>query len=97
LEVLNMNDHIFKYEIPIQDEIIEINLPKSYALLDIQSQGDKICMWCLIDTHEEFVTRKFVVIGTGWKIDIKEDLCFMKTVQMANGLVWHIFRFKENE
>lgn len=36
-------------------------------------------------------TYKFVVQGTGWRIHDVEGLCFVKTVHIPSGLVWHVF------
>lgn len=91
--------HIFKYEIPITDDIITIEVPENYAICDIQNQGDKIVMWCVIDIHAKLVKRHFKIIGTGHQITDIENLFFLRTVKMPNGLVWHIFEVScsENE
>ncbi len=86
--------HIFKYEIPITDEIIELDMPDNNALCDIQAQGDKIMAWCVVDIHAKLVKRKFKVVGTGHQFKI-DELYFLRTVQMPNGLVWHIFEVEK--
>lgn len=93
-----MIGHIFKYEIPITDEIVCMELPDKYGLCDIQNQGDKIYMWAVIDTHAPLIKRYFKVIGTGHQITGIEHLYFLRTIAMPNGLVWHIFEVeKPNE
>jgi len=86
-----MIGHIFKYELPIIGEVFELKLPKDCVICDIQLQGSMIFLWAIVVTHAEFVTRKFLIVGTGWKLDDVELMYFMKTVQMPNGLVWHVF------
>lgn len=86
-----MITHIFKYEIPITDEIIEMELPEYFILCDIQCVNNKIYMWGMIDIHAELVKRFFKIIGTGLQIKEVGDLLFLKTIIMPNGLVWHIF------
>ena len=86
-----MNKHIFKYELPITNYSIELELPKNYAICDIQSIDDKIYLWALIDIHQEKEKIYFKMFGTGHKILNFELLYFIKTVVMANKLVWHIF------
>ena len=86
-----MDVHIFKYEIPITDEVIAMELPDNYALCDIQTQDDKIYMWCVVDVHANLVKRHFKIVGTGHQITEIEIMYFLRTVQMPNGLVWHIF------
>jgi hypothetical protein len=87
--------HIFKYEIPITDEIIAMELPDNYGLCDIQNQGDKIYMWCVIDIHAKLVKRFFKIVGTGHQITGIEALYFLRTIVLPNGLVWHIFEVED--
>ena len=86
-----MNGHIFKYEIPITDEIICMGLPDNSMLCDVNNQGDKIYMWAAVDIHVTLVKRYFKIVGTGHQITGIEFLHFLRTVHMPNGLVWHIF------
>jgi hypothetical protein len=92
-----MITHIFKYEIPITDEIITMELPDNFALCDINNQGDKIYMWCVVDVHANLVKRHFKIVGTGHQIKGINDLFFLKTVVMPNGLVWHIFSVDKDD
>lgn len=87
-----MNAYIFKYEIPITDEIISIELSENSGLCDINVQDDKIYMWCIVDIHAPIFKQYFKIFGTGHQIIDCENLIFLKTVHMPNGLVWHIFK-----
>lgn len=92
-----MIGHIFKYPIagsPLAGEVIELKLPKGCAVCDIQAQGGMVCLWAIVDIHAELETRKFKLIGTGWQIDDIEKIYFVKTVQMPEGYVWHVFEVK---
>jgi hypothetical protein len=91
-----MIGHVFKYEIPVKDEIIEIQLPEHYKFCDIQAQGDGIFMWCMVDIHAPLITKRFRVFGTGHKIFNAENHLFIKTVQLNHmPLVFHIFEVME--
>ncbi len=91
-----MIGHIFKYQIPISDNVVEIELPEHHQYCDIQEQGESIFLWCMVDIHAPLVKKKFRVFGTGHKIDNAEDYYFIKTVQMNNsGFVWHVFEVIE--
>ncbi len=90
-----MIGHIFKYEIPITDEIVCMELPDKYGLCDIQNQGDKIYMWAVIDIRIKKIKRYFKIVGTGHLITDIENLYFLRTLVMPNGLVWHIFEVNE--
>jgi hypothetical protein len=92
-----MNTHIFKYEIPLTDEIITLNLPKNFQFCDIQEQNNALMMWGAVDPHTGFKSIRFKIFGTGWKIENLNELFFLKTVVMKNGYVWHIFQVRINE
>ena len=86
-----MNAYIYKYEIPLTDEIIEMEIHDNYALCEVGQQDGKLFMWCVVDIHAKLVKRYFKIVGTGHKIEGIENLCFLRTIQMPNGLVWHLF------
>lgn len=90
-----MNAHVFKYEIPITDEVIQLDLPENSNLCDVHNQGDKIYMWCIVDMHTKIKKRYFKIVGTGHQIRGIENLSFLRTVHMPNGLVWHIFEVQD--
>lgn len=92
-----MIKHVFKYPINFADEagkVIEIQMPVGSAICEVNHQDDCIFLWALVDTHAPLEPHKFVVHGTGWKIDDAENLLFLKTVHMPSGLVWHVFMVK---
>ena len=86
--------HIFKYEIPLTDELIKIEMPEKYSICDINNQGDNLFLWAKVDIHASLMTSKFKIFGTGHKIDNCETAIFPKSVHMPNGLVWHVFAVK---
>lgn len=68
-------------------------------ILSVHEQNDKIQMWFLtpvprVETHGD-VQRSFIVVGTGWKIDLAPNWKikqFIGTVHMEEGmLVFHVF------
>lgn len=89
---MTTNNYIFKYEIPFKDEsVVQIDLPENAAICDLAYQeGSGVMMWALIDKNANFEKRKFVVFGTGWRIDDIENFFYLKTIQF-HGFVWHIF------
>ena len=87
-----MIGHIYKYQIPITDHIIEIELPDNSKCCDIQSQNNSIYMWCMVDINAPLIKRRYKIFGTGHTIENVENLHFLKTVQLENiGLVFHVF------
>lgn len=87
-----MNLQILKYPLPqIIGEIIEVEMPDRWAICDINHQGDELFLWANVDTDEPVTANKFIIYGTGWEIRDMENLSFLKTVHMPNGMVWHVF------
>ena len=85
---------IYKYELPQGGE-------KAYTgrfnqFLKAGEQDGKLVLWTenFLDESEPTDTISFLVTGTGWKY-IKtisgSSLKYIDTVQMSDGLVWHIF------
>jgi len=80
---------IYKYPIPVQDEVV-IELPKGSEILTIQMQKAEPCMWVLCNPEAIKVRRFFYLYGTG--MEVKEGLNYLGTFQMLNGgLVFHLF------
>ena len=85
---------IYKYELPQGGE-------KEYTgsfnqFLKAGEQDGKLVLWAenFLDESEPVDTISFVVIGTGWnyiKTVSGSHLQYIDTVQMSDGLVWHIF------
>lgn len=91
-----MIGHVYKYEIPISDTIVEVELPEHHEYCDIQAQGDRIFIWCMVDINAPLITKRFKVFGTGHPIDNAEDYYFIKTVQLnMSPLVFHVFEVIE--
>ena len=83
---------IFKYELKVVDEQ-DLILPDGFKILSVQNQGERITLWALVDDSavcpKSHVT--FHIFGTGHLIlDYIADN-YVSTVQMGNGLVWHVF------
>lgn len=91
-----MNAHIYKYQLPITDHVIEIELPEHHEYCDIQSQNESIHLWCMVNPHAPLVKKRFKIFATGQEIESPENYYFIKTVQIHNGaLVFHVFEVME--
>lgn len=81
---------IFKYDLEITD-MQTLGLPKKAQILTVQFQGDKLCLWALVNPENSIEQRIFILVGTGHIINAK-DLSYIGTVQHHVGkLVWHVF------
>lgn len=89
---------ILKYPVKNNGMITSI-ICHRYRLLDIQLQGDDLVCW--IETRDNYpeTTTKLISIGTGLEIstDLINSLSYFKTVQDADGYVWHFYEVSNNE
>jgi len=83
---------IFKYALPIQDEV-DLSLPKGSKILRIECQGNEPKVWAMVPRPPEYVPneiRKIKIFGTGPQFSIPEHLDYLATFQHQN-FVWHVF------
>lgn len=78
---------IRKYELEITDEQT-IKMPIRSKFLHAGDQNNRLVIWCDVDTDTKMTSRTYLVIGTG--SPLPEYGIYLATVQMPNGLVWHI-------
>jgi len=67
-----------------------IQVPTGAEWLHVGEQADELYVWALVDTKAPYETRTFTIVGTGW-VEAAITGRHVGTVQMANGLVWHVF------
>jgi hypothetical protein len=94
-------EKIFKYELEIKDEQF-INMPSMHRILSVQEQNGKLCLWAIVEEGNKMCNQKILICGTG---NLLSDgligfsygapygfmINFIGTVQMPDGLVWHVF------
>ena len=83
---------IYKYELSITDFQF-INLPRNAVILHVGEQGDaQLYLWALVVPERHIEKRVIRIVGTGHPLeDDISDETHLGTVQMSNGLVWHVF------
>lgn len=82
---------IWKYPLATADRQV-VPVPEGARFLHLGVQGHVPTMWLLVDPEaprEDWVVR---ILGTGWEPVDTGSLGHLGTVQMGNGLVWHLFR-----
>jgi hypothetical protein len=82
---------IYKYEIPISDELVNLEMPRNYEFLSVQNQNDKCVLWAEIDTEQRLSKETFWVVGTGHDMNKYYSASYLGTVQIRE-LVWHIYK-----
>ncbi len=83
---------IHKFVLEITDSQY-VDLPADARPLHLGEQDGRLCLWASVETSSGTVCRHVRVVGTGHPMDdIHDDnFCYLGTVQMASGLVWHAF------
>ena len=84
---------IFKYLLEQDPTALQyVEMPANATMLHVGEQHGELYVWALVNPDATTVKYKFFVLGTGVDIGHLEMVCnFQGSVQMQNGLVWHIF------
>ena len=82
---------IWKYKLDNKPEM----MPEGSQFLDAQMQNGCMCVWFLVDTTKNMVNRDIRVYMTGEPLP-DDNGKHVSTVQ-ADGFVFHVFDFGENE
>ena len=81
---------IFKYSVDYSDTF-DLDLPKHWVFLHVDTQGDEPFMWLLVDPEDEVERHTFYVRSTGQPFTGQEG-DYLGTFLLANGtLVFHLF------
>ena len=80
---------ILKYRLT-PDHPCHVTMPQGAQLLHAGAQDGAVFVWALVRGENVAEDRRFHVYGTGHTID-QADLIHVGTLQMQNGLVWHVF------
>ena len=87
---------IYKYHLDLSkidsDALIQIDTPSTFKVLSVQPQGDDLMMWAMVSPDGQITRHYFEIIGTGHTIQRRPytKRHYHGTVQMPNGLVWHV-------
>lgn len=83
---------VWKFPIDPSD-VIEVDMPEGAHVLTVQTQGDQVCMWALVNPDRPTERRFFRMAGTGHPIDEELGaLIWIGTFQLHGGrLVFHLF------
>lgn len=89
---------IFKYKLKVEDKQ-RLSIPMDAEILSIQTQGNDVCLWALVDPG--MVEQEVVIfcVGTGHDFWIDKEANYphhLGTVQQG-VLVWHFFTFRSTQ
>lgn len=89
---------VYKYLITNPDDVVQIKMPESAAILSVQMQRGDMCVWALVDPKTRTMSRYFRLAGTGHDIDWVDGMVHRGTFQMHGGeLVFHLFEYTKGE
>lgn len=83
-----------------QQQILEgkvvINVPKNSTISDFLRAGvqdGKLTVWYMVWKEDpiQASNRLISIVGTGHEHGVLSKACYIDTVQMPDGLVWHLF------
>ena len=81
---------VWKWEFPITDHPQTVPMPHAAVpvAVQIQGEGESICLWAEVWPDAPRVARRFAVHGTGHPIRVSER--HIGTAQ-DGALVWHLY------
>lgn len=80
---------IHKY--PLLQDLLEVQ-GTIHKILKVGEQNGELVIWIMVDDEGETETLNVYIVGTGHKVPGElTGFDFFDTVQMQNGLVWHVF------
>lgn len=82
---------IWKYDVPIADEII-VDMPYESKVLTVQMQRGRPVIWALVHERWPEEQRRFRWVGTGHPMASDDDITYVGSVQLSDGdFVFHLF------
>lgn len=82
---------IWKFSLDATDTV---KIPITHRIISVGEQDGHITLWAIVDPGSRIIDKTFLVVGTGdrgWRMDGIMQRNFVGTVQMEDGLVWHVF------
>lgn len=80
---------VFKYPVHVDDYML-INLPAGAKPLHFNMQGERLCLWALVDPLAHQAQYAFRMVGTGQYVEAGGE--YINTLLMHGGqLVFHFF------
>lgn len=81
---------IWKYELRITD-VQSVDLPGGSTPLSVGEQNGRLVLWAVVEPEARRWPYSIRIVGTGNPFPDANECYLIGTVQMSNGLVWHVF------
>jgi hypothetical protein len=82
---------VLKFQVAISDEPTDIALPRGSFFCHAGDQQGRLFTWWVHNDFPLIDSHRIRVVGTGHEVPRTAGYRFLATVQMQNGLVWHLF------
>lgn len=80
---------IWKFPLEVPDEQV-LMVPKGAKPLTVQLQAGVPCLWCEVDSAQNYTRLNIFIYGTG--DTVKEGAQYIGTYQTMGGeLIWHVY------
>ena len=81
---------ILKYEIELSDRPTDIALPRGSYFCHAGEQHERLFTWWVVVDYPISDSHRIRIMGTGEPFPEGFGYRFLATVQMNDGLVWHL-------
>lgn len=82
------------WKFPLRRWSAFIDMPEGARIISCGQQDGELCVWALCDSDAPKVPRYVAALNTGRPVPPPAGE-FIGTVQMPNGIVWHLFEGRE--
>jgi hypothetical protein len=84
---------IYKYVLPSERKVVELDMPEGAAILHVDSVNDAVTLWARVKPNMPLVKRRISVIGQGEDFDVPTALgLFVGVAVTLNGTApWFVF------
>lgn len=81
------------HKVTMQEKKQTFTVPLSAMFISSGQQNGAVVLWYAFDNEQGEPTMPVHVtaVGTGEEFDSSQEGLYFETVQMPNGLVWHLF------
>jgi hypothetical protein len=76
------------WKFPLESVVQELQIPVAGKVVHVGQQDGVPTIWVMVDPSQQRQGRRFHIVGTGQTLP--DSTAYRGTVQMPNGLVWHV-------
>ena len=86
---------VWQFSFEAEDRRVEIRMPEGARILTVQTQGNRPCIWALVEEGKPLVVRRFHIYEVGQTVS-SEIGDYVGTYQLEGGArVLHMFEIMQ--